>query len=63
MSGTPGPLSPRLPNRVDQLPNRLDLGLLVYSDEDVELSLDRSDEIEHGQAVPLKILREPSIAE
>ena len=51
-------------DRVDQLPDGLDLGLLVHGDEDVELVLDVGDEIEHGQAVPLEVLgeaRRPSV--
>ena len=40
---------------VDQLADGLDLGLHVHRDDDVELVLDRRDEIHHGQAVPFEI--------
>src|SRR5436190_5437273 len=48
-------------DRVDELPDRLDLGLLVHRDEDVELVLDVGDEIEHRQAVPFQVLREAGL--
>src|SRR5690606_32863894 len=40
-----GSLRCQLAHRVDQLAVRLDLGLLVHADDDVELVLDRRDEI------------------
>ena len=43
---------------IDQLADGLDLGLLVHADDDVELVLDRGDEIHHRQAVPFEILGE-----
>src|SRR6185503_5795425 len=44
--------------RIDELADRLDLRLHVHGDDDVELVLDVGDEIEHGEAVPLEVLRE-----
>src|SRR3954447_3906959 len=44
--------------RIDQLADRLDFGLEVHRDEDVELVFDVGDEIEHGEAVPLEVLGE-----
>src|SRR5690242_5231584 len=43
---------------IDQLADGLDLGLHVHRDEDVELVLDRGDEIHHRQAVPLEVALE-----
>src|SRR3546814_17837530 len=42
-------------DRIDQLADRLDLGLHVHRDQDVEFVLDRGDEIHHRQAVPFAI--------
>ena len=49
---------PELADRVDQLADGLDLGLLVHGDDDVELVLDLGDEIDHRQAVPFEVLGE-----
>ena len=43
-------------DRVGQLADILDLGLLVHGDDDVELVFDVGDEVEHRQAVPLEVL-------
>src|SRR3954468_8642486 len=43
---------------VDQLADRLNLGLQVHRDEDVEFVFDVGDEIEDGEAVPLEVLGE-----
>src|SRR5690348_8836361 len=49
----------RQPNqRVDQLPDGLDLRLHVHGDDDVELVFDIGDEVEDRQAVPFEVLRE-----
>src|SRR4051812_42643242 len=64
MSRRPGPSAcgaprssvvPQLLDRVDELADRLDLHLHVHRDEDVELVLDRRDEIHDGEAVPFEI--------
>src|SRR6185503_2380389 len=44
--------------RIHQLADRLDLGLHVHRDDDVELVLDAGDEVEHREAVPLEVLGE-----
>ena len=43
---------------VDELADRLDLGLHVHRDDDVEFILHGRDEIHHCQAVPFQIMLE-----
>jgi hypothetical protein len=41
-----------------KLADRLDLGLHVHRDQDIELVFDCRHEVHHGKAVPLEIARE-----
>src|SRR5690606_25041630 len=48
----------QLGDGIDKLADRLDLGLHVHGDDDVELIFHRRHEIHHRQAVPFKIAGE-----
>src|SRR4029453_16964441 len=45
-------------HRIDQLANGFDLRRAVHADQNVELVLDRGDEVHDGQAVPFEVLGE-----
>src|SRR4051812_18867795 len=51
----PSSVVPQPLDGVDELANGLDLGLHVHRDEDVELVLDRGDEVHDDEAVPFEV--------
>src|SRR5678816_4933583 len=50
-----------LADRIDEVAVGLDSRLLVHADDDIELVLDRGDEIHHRQAVELEVAGERGV--